>query len=123
VQTLKATIDAQTRFPVVIVVRSAFEMSKIVAENPFPKQKGVDLTKLHLTFLAKAPSKPAIDKLDALAGIRDEYRLAKQEIYLLCPTNYGETKLSNTAIEKVLAVAATTRNWKTVNTLHAMATG
>ncbi len=119
---LKATIDAQTRLPVAVVVRSASEMSKIVAENPFPKQQGVDVAKLHVTFLAKAPSKPALEKLDALAGTRDEYRLAKQEIYLHCPINYGETRLSNTAIEKVLAVGATTRNWKTVTTLCEMAT-
>ena len=39
------------------------------------------------------------------------------EIYLHCPVNYGETKLSNTAIEKILGVGATTRNWKTVTTL------
>src|ERR1700732_737697 len=61
--TLKATIDAQTRLPVAVVVRSASEMAKIVAGNPFPKQNGVDLTKLHVTFLAKAPSQPALEKL------------------------------------------------------------
>ncbi len=122
-ETLKTTIDAQTRLPVTVVVRSASEMAKIVAGNPFLKQKGVDLAKLHVTFLAKAPSKPAPEKLDALAGRRDEYRLVGQEIYLHCPINYGETKLSNTAIEKALSVGATTRNWKTVTVLCAMAAG
>jgi uncharacterized protein (DUF1697 family) len=33
---------------------------------------------------------------------------------------YGKTRLSNAAIEKKLSVAATTRNWKTVNTLLEM---
>jgi uncharacterized protein (DUF1697 family) len=118
---LKATIDAQTRLPVAVVVRSASEMAKIVAGNPFLKQKGLDLTKLHVTFLSEPPSKPALGKLDVLAGTRDEYRLVKQEIYLHCPINYGQTKLSNTAIEKALSVGATTRNWKTVTTLSEMA--
>ena len=120
---LKAVIDKQTRLPVAVVVRSAAEMAKIVAGNPFLKQKGIDTTKLHVTFLGAAVSKPSLDKLDALAGTRDEYRLVKQEIYLHCPINYGETKLSNKAIEKVLSLAATTRNWKTVTTLHEMAAG
>jgi uncharacterized protein (DUF1697 family) len=120
--TLKTTIDAQTRLPVAVVVRSASEMAGIVAGNPFLKQKGVDLAKLHVTFLAKPP-KPAPGKLDALAGTRDEYRLAGQEIYLHCPINYGQTKLSNTAIEKTLSVGATTRNWKTVTVLCEMANG
>jgi uncharacterized protein (DUF1697 family) len=44
-----------------------------------------------------------------------------REIYLSCPNGYGNTKLSNAAIEKKLSVVATTRNWKTVNTLLAMA--
>jgi uncharacterized protein (DUF1697 family) len=120
-QTLKATIDAQTRLPVTVVLRSAADMEKVIADNPFLKQKGVDVTNLHVTFLGKAPVKPALDRLDALAGTRDQYRLAGSELYLHCPINYGETKLSNGAIEKVLGVGATTRNWKTVTTLHVMA--
>ena len=36
---LKAKIDGQTRLPVPVVVRTAVEMAKIVAENPFLKQK------------------------------------------------------------------------------------
>jgi uncharacterized protein (DUF1697 family) len=74
-----------------------------------------------VTFLARAVEKPALEKLDALAGTRDQYRLVGREIYLHCPVNYGETKLSNKAIEKVLTVGATTRNWKTVTALYEMA--
>jgi uncharacterized protein (DUF1697 family) len=96
-------------------------MERIVADNPFLKQKGIDVTKLHVTFLSKAALQPALDRLDALAGARDQYRLAGSELYLHCPINYGETRLSNGAIEKVLGVGATTRNWKTVMTLRAMA--
>ena len=120
-QTLKETIDAQTRLPVTVVLRSAADMKRIVADNPFLKQKGIDVAKLHVTFLDKAPIKPALDRLDALAGTRDQYRLKGSELYLNCPINYGETKLSNGAIEKVLGVGATTRNLKTVTTLHQMA--
>lgn len=120
-QTLKDMIDKQTRLPVTVTVRSASELEGVIAGNPFLKQKGVDVTKLHVTFLAKAVTEPALDKLDALAGTRDQCRLIGREIYLHCPINYGETKLSNNAIEKVLAVGATTRNWKTVTTLQEMA--
>jgi uncharacterized protein (DUF1697 family) len=122
-QTIKATVDAQTRLPVTVVVRSAAEWARTVAGNPFLKQRAVDVAKLHVTFLHKAvkPAKAALERLDALAGDRDEYRIVGGQIYLHCPLNYGETKLSNTAIEKVLAVGATTRNWKTVTTLQGMA--
>src|ERR1700719_3251578 len=96
-QMLKATIDAQTRLPVTVVLRSAADMERIVADNPFLKQKGIDATKLHVTFLGKAPVKPALDRLDALAGTRDQYRLNGSELYLHCPNNYRETRLSNRA--------------------------
>ena len=120
-ETLKVTVDAQTRLPVTVVLRSAAELAKIVAGNPFLKTEGVDVAKLHVTFLDKTPTKPALERLGALAGDRDQYRLVGREVYLHCPINYGETKLSNTAIEKVLGVSATTRNWKTVTKLHEMA--
>jgi uncharacterized protein (DUF1697 family) len=120
-KTLKATIDPQTRLPVTVVVRSASEMTKTLAGNPFLKQKGVDPSRLYVTFLAKAPAKPALEKLDAFAGARDEYRWVGQEVYLHCPINYGETRLSNAAIEKTFSVGATTRNWKTVTVLCEMA--
>jgi len=121
-QTLKELIDRQTRLPVTVTVRSAADLEGVIAGNPFLKQQGIDVTKLHVTFLAKAVGNPGLDKLDALAGTRDQYRLTGREIYLHCPINYGETKLSNNAIERVLAVGATTRNWKTVTTLCEMAT-
>jgi uncharacterized protein (DUF1697 family) len=119
--TLKAKIDKQTRLPVPVIIRSAKEMADIVAQNPFLKHKGIDATKLHVTFLGEGPKQPDIEKLDKLAGARDAYRLTRREIYLHCPINYGETKLSNTAFEKVFGVSATTRNWATVTTLAEMA--
>lgn len=119
-QALKELIDRQTRLPVTVTVRSAAELEGVIGGNPFLEQKGVDVTKLHVTFLAKAVARPELDRLDVLAGTRDQYRLTGREIYLHCPINYGETKLSNNAIEKALAVGATTRNWKTVTTLREM---
>ena len=57
-ETLKATVDAQIRLPVTVVLRSAAEMAKIVAGNPFLKQQGVDVAKLHVTFLDKTSTRP-----------------------------------------------------------------
>src|SRR5258708_16001939 len=64
----KATVDAQTRLPVTVVIRSAAELARIIAGNPFLKQKGVDVAMLHVTFLDKAPIKPALDRLDSISG-------------------------------------------------------
>jgi len=117
---LKETIDRQTRLPVPVIIRSAKDMAGIVGGNPFLKRKAIDASKLHVTFLGDTPKQPDITRLDKLAGTRDEYHFARREIFLHCPINYGETKLSNTALEKTLGVSATTRNWNTVTTLAEM---
>lgn len=120
---LKQTVDKRTRLPVPVIIRSAKEMTALVSDNPFVKRTGIDPSKLHVTFLGDQPKQPDITKLDKLAGTRDEYLLARRAIFLHCPINYGETKLSNAAIEKALGVSATTRNWNTVTMLAEMAHG
>jgi len=84
------------------------------------KQKNIDLSKLHVTFLSETPQKGPLKKLEALAISPDQFYSAPHEIYLYCPGGYGRTQLSNNAIEKALSVNATTRNWKTTNTLFEM---
>jgi uncharacterized protein (DUF1697 family) len=46
--------------------------------------------------------------------------LVGREVYLYCPGGYGNTRFSNTFFEKKLGIAATTRNWRTVNVLANM---
>ena len=96
-------------------------MEDIVATNPFVKEKSIDQSKLHVTFLSDYPSKTAANDLEGLAAAAERFRVLNQEVYLYCPNGYGKTKLSNAAIEKKLSVVATTRNWKTVNALFEMA--
>jgi uncharacterized protein (DUF1697 family) len=104
-------------FSIPLILRTSSEMTKITSDNPFLKEKEVDRSKLHVTFLSEPPAKAALGKLDTLHGDFDEFRVRDREIYLYCPNGYGRTKLSNNAIEKLLGVHATTRNWKSVNKL------
>jgi uncharacterized protein (DUF1697 family) len=104
-------------FSVPLVLRTSGEMKQIVRDNPFLKERGIDDSKLHVTFLSALPAKAALGKLDSLNGNPDQFRIKDHEVYLYCSNGYGRTKLSNSAFEKLLSVDATTRNWKTVNTL------
>jgi uncharacterized protein (DUF1697 family) len=104
-----------------VIVRTAEEVGEVLTNNPFLKEPGLDLTKLHVTFLSLIPQKTAIKGLDAIAACPDRFHCRGLEIYLHCPNGFGGTKLSVNAFEKVLAVGATTRNWKTVNKLYEMA--
>jgi uncharacterized protein (DUF1697 family) len=47
--------------------------------------------------------------------------LAGRVVYLHMPHGHGRTKLNNAYFEKALGMPATTRNWRTVLALAAMA--
>jgi uncharacterized protein (DUF1697 family) len=104
-------------FAVSVLLKTAKEIGQTVSDNPLVKEKGIDHSKLHVTFLSDAPPKTAVKALEPLATGRERFRILNREIYLYCPDGYGRTKLSNNAIEKKFSVVATTRNWRTVNTL------
>ncbi len=104
-------------FETPVIIRTSKEMENVVANNPFLKEKDVDSSKLHVTFLSEGAQNSSLKRLEELATSQDKFHLASHEIYLYCPGGYGRTKLSNNAIEKVLSVTATTRNWRTTNIL------
>jgi uncharacterized protein (DUF1697 family) len=122
-QALERRLVHETRLPVTVIVRTAAEIGEVLAANPFLKEKGIDTTKLHITFLAQAPQNSAVEALRKRKAEPDRFAWIEKEVYLHCPEGYGQTKLSNTAIEKTLAVRATTRNWNTVNKLYEMCAG
>jgi uncharacterized protein (DUF1697 family) len=111
------------KFDVPVIIRSVEEMEHILTNNPFLKQKNINIDKLHVTFLEMTPEKAQLDKLQPPANIPDQFIIKGKEIFLHCPNGYGITKLSNTFFENKLKIKATTRNWKTVNKLVELAGG
>lgn len=118
---LEQKLAGETRLPVAVFVRTAEELKAIMARNPFLKDRTIDRTKLHVTFLAGAATKAGLAKLNAMARGSDEFRLGWQEVYVHCPNGYGRSKLSNNGLERALGVRASTRNWNTVNKLFEIA--
>ncbi len=104
-------------FDVLVFLRNRSELAALVKNSPY-KQK--DETNLHVTFLSEKPANIPIDDLNSAKTGAEDFTVSGKEIYLFCPNGYGVTKLSNTFFEKKLKVSATTRNWRTVNTLLAM---
>jgi uncharacterized protein (DUF1697 family) len=116
-KSIEGKILSDFRFSVPLFLRTSDEMKEIVSYNPFLREKEIDGSKLHVTFLSESPANDAKERIGSLNALPDQFRLKGREIYLYCPNGHGRTKLSNTALEKRLSVGATTRNWKTVNQL------
>lgn len=117
---IEAAINNQYGFHVPTLILTEEELTRAVKKNPFINQEGIDLAKLHLTFLDSAPVLANLQKLEGIDFSPDEFIIDGLNIYVHCPNGYGRTKLSNNFFESKLKVTATTRNWKTVNTLLAM---
>lgn len=118
---IEKRILADFGFNVSVLTKTPKEMARVIRDNPFPKLTGVDHTRLYVTFLSAPAPSTAQDTLRGLATEPERFHVGRHEIYLYCPNSYGKTKLSNTAIEKKLGVVATTRNWRSVNALLALA--
>ncbi|MGA8765439.1 MAG: DUF1697 domain-containing protein [Candidatus Acidiferrales bacterium] len=117
-ETLERKLAGESRLPVSVMVRTAAEMSTVLAGNPFLKEKGIDTARLAVTFLQKAPAKLALDALAALKIGSERYHCAGKEIYLHCPNGFADSKLYS--LEKVVKQRTTTRNWNTVTKLCEM---
>ena len=118
---LERALVGKARLPITVLVRTGTEIASVLARNPFLREKGIDPTRLYVTFLRDAPTKAALAALKAIDPGPDRLSHAGREVHLHCPTGYGRSKLSNNVLEKVLGVAATTRNWRTVTMLAEMA--
>lgn len=109
------------KFSISILIRTPEALDKVLKQNPYARQAEADGAKVYVTFLSEPAPKGAEEILKPLAAKSERFFVCGREIYLHCPDGYGNTKFSNNAIEKKLSLEATTRNWRTVNTLFEMA--
>jgi uncharacterized protein (DUF1697 family) len=116
VRAIEQAIHERLGLEVTVLLRTDAELATLVGRNPFAGDES-DVTKLHVTFLAKRPDRARTKALDEEQFAPDRFRVTPDAVYLHCPNGYGRSKLSNAFFEKHLGVAATTRNWRTVTTL------
>ncbi|HXQ59791.1 MAG TPA: DUF1697 domain-containing protein [Acidimicrobiales bacterium] len=119
---LKERLEGFLGTTVPVLVRTTAELDAAMEKNPFLR-RGEDPATLHVTFMAAVPSQADVTAAQAKAVAADEFQVIGREVYLRCPDGYGTTKLTNTFFEKRFGWEATTRNWRTVTTLAAMAHG
>jgi uncharacterized protein (DUF1697 family) len=117
---IEACIEKQFGFRSTTVVLSAAELERAIKDNPFP-QADKEPTSLHLFFLAAKPKAPQLEAMLEIKAPNEQFMLQKQVFYFYAPTGFGVSKLAP-RIERLLGVAATARNWRTVGKVNEMAT-
>ena len=108
---LEKRLAAYAGKPVGVLVRTADEMTQVVADNPFPK---LAPNRTMAVFLDRAPP---TDMLASIRGRKDEkIKSGRREIYVHYGDGMGQSKLVIPA-----AKLGTARNMNTVATLAKMA--
>jgi uncharacterized protein (DUF1697 family) len=112
----------ETSWELPVFVMTWSDLKETLNKNPFLLNRKEDINFLHVTFLSGTPAKENTERIKG-SYLTDEYMIMGKKIYLFCPNGYGRTKLSNNFFENKLKLAATTRNWKTINELANIAEG
>jgi len=114
-------IEKEFGFGVPVLVMTREQLKKIIDNNPLSKDPQKDPAFLHVTFLSSEPAEVKMDRIEPKKSAGEEIVISGKVIYLYCPNGYGKTKLSNSFLESILKVTATTRNWKTTQQLYRIA--
>ena len=97
-----------------VILRTAAEMREVIARNPFAKRRGIEPSKLLVSFLASDPGAEAREKVRQMKCDPEELQIAGQEPYIYFPNGSGRSKLSLARLEKTLKTPGTSRNWNSV---------
>lgn len=112
---LTAAIQKAHGFAPRVMLLTAAELRRAARANPFPQ--AADNHKLvHLYFLADRASKADLAAIKACAVNGELFALKSKVFYLHTPNGFGVSKVAERA-ERLLGVAATARNWRTVASL------
>jgi uncharacterized protein (DUF1697 family) len=111
---IEGAIEKKFGFHSDVVLRSTAELRGVIARNPFAKRRGIEPSKLLVTFLAGDPGEEARVTVRAIQCAPDEAFIDGQEVYLYFPNGVARPKLSWPAIPKILKVSGTARNWNSV---------
>lgn len=106
-------------FDVPVVVKSAPELSAVVAGNPL-RFTEADHSRLLVAFAQDGRSLASLRGLEPLVVPPEQFAIGSHGAYLLCASGQLESKAGAALLGKA-GRAATTRNWATVLKLHALA--
>jgi uncharacterized protein (DUF1697 family) len=111
---IEGAIEKKFGFQSDVVLRSTGELRDVIARNPFAKRRGIEPSKLLVTFLAGDPGEEARVTVRAIQCAPDEVFIDGQEVYIYFPNGVARPKLSWPTIPKILKVSGTARNWNSV---------
>ncbi len=118
---IEKAIESEFGFHCDVILRNVPELRNAVAKNPFADRRGIDPSKLLVTFLSDEPSREAEEKMRALKSEPEELHLDGRELYIYFPDGMARPKISWMTVVNTLKVSGTGRNWNSVRKILQMA--
>jgi uncharacterized protein (DUF1697 family) len=120
-QRLEDALERAFGFRPAVILRTPSELRDVIARNPFATRRGIDPSRLVVTFLARDPGPEARDKVRRMPADPEELWIDGRELYIYFPNGMARPKLPMALLEKTLQTPGTSRNWNTVTKLFEMA--
>ena len=114
---IEDAIERTFTFRPAVILRTTSDLRNVIAKNPFAKRRGIDPSRLLVTFLASEPSPEAREKVLAIQADPEELKIDGRELYIYFANGLARPKLSIPRLEKTLQTSGTGRNWNTVTKL------
>lgn len=102
------------------VLRTAAEMRKVIANNPFAARDDIEPGKFHVIFLTEELRREARQQLEAAEAGPEEIKAHAREVFVYYPNGMGRSKLP-ALLDRILKKTGTARNWTSVTNLLEMA--
>lgn len=111
---IEESFAARFGFQSKVILRTAIELERVIAHNPFESQAASTPNLVIALLLVNQPSDAALVDLRQAYSGPEEYQLVERTLYIYYPNGIGRSKLTLPRIEKGLNVVGTGRNWNTV---------
>jgi uncharacterized protein (DUF1697 family) len=116
---IAAAIAQRFGFEVPVIVKSAAELSAIVAENPI-RAAALEHPRLLVAFVQDAKALRQLTRIESVVVAPERFALGRHAAYLLCANGILESRAGKALLGKA-GSPATTRNLATVLKLQALA--
>ena len=118
-QMLEQGIKDKFGFQVPIIMRTSAELEQIMELSPYNFNSLAEGESIHLSLLAELPSQERVEDIHNFQSGVDQCHIKDKEVYLYLRQSIRESKLA-VRLSKI-GVPTTSRNWKTIMKLSAMA--
>ncbi|MEK6795263.1 MAG: DUF1697 domain-containing protein [Spirochaetota bacterium] len=114
---IRSSIRNDAGLDVAVMVKGKADFKKAAASHPFEKKGNED--RLFITILEHVPT-GGQKVLSQVKSASEKFSIKGDIIYSSYSEGYSRSKYNNNYLEKIFAMSATTRNWRTMRKLLQM---